>query len=104
MDPQSLMSPQDLADKLGLPLASIYNFNYRGTGPRRIRVGRHVRYRRADVEAWIERQYTDRPTADDAPPGTWPAARTRRNHVNGGTDTAVSAALPAAGALPVEVA
>ena len=99
MDPQSLMSPQDLADKLGLPLASIYNFNYRGTGPRRIRVGRHVRYRRVDVEAWIERQYTDRPTADGAAPSL-STARTRRNHVNGGTDTSISAALPAAGALP----
>ncbi len=34
-----------------------------GTAPR-FRVGRHVRYRRADVEAWLERQYDDRqPTA-----------------------------------------
>lgn len=61
---EPLMSPAELADLLGLPIAAVYNFNYRGTAPRRMRVGRHVRYRRADVEAWLERQYDDRqPTA-----------------------------------------
>jgi len=63
VDTETLMSPQELADLLGLPLAAIYNFNYRGTGPRRISVGRHVRYRRLDVEAWLEGRYADRQTA-----------------------------------------
>jgi hypothetical protein len=46
------LSPADLADREGVPLASVYEWNYRGTGPRYFRVGRHVRYRLADVERW----------------------------------------------------
>lgn len=63
LDTETLMSPQELADMLGLPLAAIYNFNYRGTGPRRISVGRHVRYRRSEVESWLDAQYVDRQPA-----------------------------------------
>jgi excisionase family DNA binding protein len=45
---------QQLADYLGVPLASVYRWRYEGTGPRGIKVGKHVRYRRRDVEAWLE--------------------------------------------------
>jgi len=27
-----------------------------------VKVGKHVRYRRADVEAWLDRQYADNGT------------------------------------------
>ena len=47
------LSPQELADWLNVPLATIYQFNFEGKAPKRIKVGRSVRYRRADVEAWI---------------------------------------------------
>jgi excisionase family DNA binding protein len=50
----ALLSPQQLADYLGVPLASVYRWRYEGTGPRGIKVGKHVRYRRRDVEAWLE--------------------------------------------------
>ncbi len=66
MTTETLMSPQELADMLGLPLATVYGFNYRGTGPRRISLGRHVRYRVSDVEAWLERQ------SDDCQPAACP--------------------------------
>ncbi len=49
-----LISPQDLADLLGVPLQTIYRWRTYGDGPRGLRVGRHVRYRRHDVDAWIE--------------------------------------------------
>lgn len=49
-----LIGPEDLAEYLGIPLPSIYAMNSRGTGPRRIRVGKHVRYRKADVDAWLD--------------------------------------------------
>lgn len=51
------ISPKELAELVGLPLSTIYGFNTDGTGPRRIRVGKHVRYRRADVEAWLNRHF-----------------------------------------------
>lgn len=51
-----LLSPQQLADYLGIPIATIYRWHYTGDGPKRIRVGKHIRYRASDVEAWLDHQ------------------------------------------------
>jgi excisionase family DNA binding protein len=51
---ESLMSPGEVARFLGLPVRTIYRWRTRGEGPRGYRVGRHVRYRIADVEDWLE--------------------------------------------------
>lgn len=51
-----LMSTQDLADALSIPPRTAEQWRYLGTGPRYVRVGRHVRYRRADVDAWLSAQ------------------------------------------------
>lgn len=51
-----LIGPDALAEYLGVPLATVYAMNSKGTGPRRIRVGKHIRYRRSDVEAWLNTQ------------------------------------------------
>jgi predicted DNA-binding transcriptional regulator AlpA len=42
----------DLARREGVPANTVYAWNAKRTGPRYIRVGRHVRYRLADVIAW----------------------------------------------------
>ena len=57
-----LLTPQDLADYLDVPLNTLYQWRHRGRGPVAFRVGKHIRYRRRDVEAWI----TDR--IEPAPP------------------------------------
>lgn len=57
--PQHL-GPGDLAEREGVPLVTVYRWNRLGTGPRYMRIGRHVRYRLADVIAWEDAQYTDR--------------------------------------------
>jgi excisionase family DNA binding protein len=57
------LTPQELADELRLPLETIYTWNKRGTGPRRLKFGRHVRYTRADVDAFKAGQYVT--TADE---------------------------------------
>lgn len=49
-------SPDSLAKYLDLPVRTIYQWRQRGVGPRGIAVGRHVRYRRTDVEQWLEQQ------------------------------------------------
>ena len=49
------MSPKELADLLGISVSSLYSMNSWGTAPLRIRVGKHIRYRRTDVEAWLQR-------------------------------------------------
>ena len=54
--PGDYLSPDALAKLLDVPLATLYGWRYKGIGPVGIRIGRHVRYRRADVEEWIEEQ------------------------------------------------
>jgi len=53
---ESLMTTEQLAEFLQVPLTTLYQWRHKGTGPRGIKVGKHVRYRRADVEAWLETQ------------------------------------------------
>jgi excisionase family DNA binding protein len=55
---EKLLTVAELADHLGVPVATIYRWNCLGTGPRVVRVGRYARYRRADVEEWEERHTT----------------------------------------------
>jgi excisionase family DNA binding protein len=53
---KELLSPQELADFLGIPLATVRRWRYHGEGPPGMRLGRHVRYQRAAVMAWLEAQ------------------------------------------------
>ncbi len=52
-DNERLMTPQEVADMLQVPLLTLQTWRANRNGPRGHRVGRHVRYRRADVEAWL---------------------------------------------------
>jgi excisionase family DNA binding protein len=63
------LSPEDLAAELRVPLATVYGWRYKGTGPRALKVGRHVRYRREDVDAWLDAQAAPRPAAGHADMG-----------------------------------
>jgi excisionase family DNA binding protein len=56
-----LMSMAEVSDLLGIPVSTLYGWRHRGEGPAGYRIGRHVRYRRAAVEAWIETQADHRP-------------------------------------------
>lgn len=51
-----LMTLQEVAEYLGVPVRTVYSWRQTGAGPRGFRVGRHVRYRRADVDAWLSEQ------------------------------------------------
>jgi len=51
-----LITPEDLATELGVPRATISQWRWKGGGPRGVRVGKHLRFRREDVDAWIEQQ------------------------------------------------
>lgn len=59
----TLLVPQVVADALGIPVQTLYVWRTKGAGPRGIKVGRHLRYRRSDVEAWLDAQTDDRPAA-----------------------------------------
>ena len=51
---ERLMTLREESQLLGVPIATLYRWRHRGEGPTGYRIGRHVRYRRATVEAWIE--------------------------------------------------
>lgn len=48
------LSPTELAEMLGVPVATVYAWRHVGYGPPGMKLGRHVRFRRADVETWVE--------------------------------------------------
>lgn len=47
------LTPEDLADELGVPLATVYAWRYKGTAPPGYRFGKHIRFKRTDVETWM---------------------------------------------------
>lgn len=62
-DQPALLSPDEVAHYLGVPIRTLYAWRHTGRGPRGFKVGRHVRYRRADVDRWLDQQADPRPAA-----------------------------------------
>lgn len=58
---EPLLSVEDLAEYLGIPVATIYDWRVDGKGPRAIRVGRHVKFAVSDVNAWIAQRRESTP-------------------------------------------
>lgn len=56
MTPDKLADPVEVADYLSVPVATLAQWRYLGTGPRFLKVGRHIRYRLRDVESWLADQ------------------------------------------------
>ncbi|MBA3250758.1 MAG: helix-turn-helix domain-containing protein [Geodermatophilaceae bacterium] len=54
-----LLLTDEVAACIRVPAATLRYWRHCGTGPRSFKVGRRVMYRRADVEAWLDRQYAD---------------------------------------------
>lgn len=57
------LSVPGLAREIGVPVATVHSWRSRARGPVAHRVGRYLRFRRADVEAWLAEQREDRPGA-----------------------------------------
>ena len=51
-----LMTLQECADYLGFTAAGLYQMRYNGTAPLGYKVGGKVRYRRSELDAWLEAQ------------------------------------------------
>lgn len=51
---EDLFTTTEVAAFLKVPLPTIYQWRTTGRGPRATRVGKHLRWRRSDVEAWLE--------------------------------------------------
>ena len=52
------MTPEEVAERLQVPRATLYAWRYKQTGPAAVRVGRHLRYRLRDLERWEQEQET----------------------------------------------
>lgn len=52
--PDPLLTLDQVAQWLGKPKNTLYAWHSRGKGPRAIRVGNTLRYRRSDVERWLD--------------------------------------------------
>ena len=49
-----LWTAQDVADYLGVPVRTLYQWRCNGYGPKGRRVGKYLRYKAEDVIAWFE--------------------------------------------------
>jgi excisionase family DNA binding protein len=56
------LTEAELAELLKVSVKTVRNWRKAGTGPPALRLGRGIRYRRRDVEAWASDQAEDRDT------------------------------------------
>ena len=52
-DMEKLLSVEEVADYLGVPVNTLYQWRHKGTGPVAYRVGRFLRYDPAQVRDWL---------------------------------------------------
>lgn len=57
-DTRPLATRVQVATYLGVPAGTLTQWAHRGRGPLYTRVGRHARYKWADVEQWLASQKT----------------------------------------------
>lgn len=54
MSGDKLLKCPEAAEYLGVAVNTLYSWRHVGRGPRVIKVGNALRYRRSDVDAWLE--------------------------------------------------
>lgn len=53
----SLMTLPEMCEELGITEATAYYWRQIGKGPKGARLGKSLRYKRSEVEAWIDEQF-----------------------------------------------
>jgi excisionase family DNA binding protein len=48
------MTLEDVSKYLDIPMKTLRKWRLDGSGPRAFKVGRHLRFRRSDVDEWLE--------------------------------------------------
>ena len=66
---QPLLDERALAETLSVSVKAIQSWRYKGGGPAFVRLGRAIRYRPEDVEAWLASNTFGSTTAADAERG-----------------------------------
>lgn len=54
LDP--FLDVRELAEYLGVPVSTVYDWRTHGQGPVGHRFGKHLKFQVADVRAWVEQQ------------------------------------------------
>ena len=75
---EPMLSIEELAEYLGKPVRTIYDWRLSGRGPRAVHVGRSLRYRVCDVQAWLEVVARHRGQGRTRTSGTWVRPAWRR--------------------------
>lgn len=62
-NPHKLWTLDDVAVYLGVPKGTVYSWRTTGKGPVAHRIGKYLRYRPEDIEAWLNTQADHTPAA-----------------------------------------
>lgn len=54
--PDRYLGPSEVAELLGVPVDTIYQWRYKRSGPPGFRVGRHLRFDPRAVRRWVDEQ------------------------------------------------
>ncbi|MCX5171783.1 MULTISPECIES: helix-turn-helix domain-containing protein [Streptomyces] len=52
--PERYLTPADVAELLGVPVETLYQWRRKRTGPPAFRVGRHLRYDPVRLREWVD--------------------------------------------------
>lgn len=56
MERRPLGTAAQVSRYLGVPIGTLHVWRSKGKGPRAIRIGRHLRWDWAEIDAWVETQ------------------------------------------------
>ena len=56
MPDDTIMTSEELAELLHVPLNTVHYWRSRGTGPIGVRIGKRVIYKRSVVDEWLDRR------------------------------------------------
>ncbi len=54
---EPLIGVEELAEYLGVPVQTIYDWRLSGRAPRAYKFGKHLRFAASDVAAWLEERH-----------------------------------------------
>ena len=63
LERDQLITTAELSAFLSIPASTLRQWSYHGTGPKPLRVGRHLRYEPTEVRRWLSEECT-RPRRD----------------------------------------
>jgi excisionase family DNA binding protein len=69
---QDVLSIQEVAKLLKVPVSAIYAWNRRGVGPPHYKVGRKLRYRKSEVRKWLAEHLVSRAVCSSECGGAYP--------------------------------